>query len=145
MNRLRQQIVDGSKHLLNEGEIVAHVVRTLEGPSRIVAMGIAMFFGVMLSTLAQVSILALPIMLLVFYGLYRKRAILATDENLVLVDCGRWFWKPAKIMERMPIETPIGKPSGLWMQVKVADHRLYVVQRRPNMEEIKAADADLED
>lgn len=140
---LRQQIVDGARPLLNRGEVVAHVVRTLRGPPRLVVIAVAIVVGTLTSPF--IGLLSFVPMLAVFLGLYRKWALLATDQNLVIVDCGRAFWRPRRIVDRLPIETPIGPAKGLFLAVTVGGHKLYVVGRRPNVTEIAAADRDLAD
>jgi hypothetical protein len=78
----------------------------------------------------------------VFTRLYARRVVLATDQDLVVVGCGRWRFTPKVVLDRLDLETRIGPLKGLWLQTRLGSRRLYVVARTAR--EVAAADADLD-
>ena len=73
----RSQIIEEARPFLHRGEVVAHVVRALEGPNRWLALLFAMCIGFALSLLVGSPNLALPFMWLGYTLLYKRRVILA--------------------------------------------------------------------
>jgi hypothetical protein len=137
----RQQIIEQSRPLLHPGEVVAHVVRALEGPNRWIGLAVALVAALGLGLLVGAPILGLPVFLIVFTRLYARRMILATDESLVVVAGTRFRFTPRAVLDRLDLETPIGPLKGLWLQTTLNGRRLYVVAR--SAPEVRAADADL--
>ncbi len=138
----REVIVERSQPFLEPGELVAHVVKALEGPPRWVAMVAALVIGVGISIVILVPFLGFPIFVLVYTAAYQRRVILATDQALVLVGCGRFRFTPKKVLARMDIETPIGPLQGIFLRTEVDGRRLYITPR--TVAEAKAADDDIE-
>jgi len=138
----RDRIIESSKPLLNRGEVVAHVVRALEGPNRWAGIGLAIFVGIGVGLLTGVPIVGLPVMWVVFTRLYGRRILLATDQAVVVVDGGHWRFEPKKVLERLDVDTPIGPLKGLFLSTHLNGRRLYVVPR--SAREVVAADADLD-
>ena len=52
-------------------------------------------------------------------------------------------YMPTKVLDRLPLETPIGPMKGLWLTVTLNERRMYVVAR--SSKDVLAADADLAD
>jgi hypothetical protein len=128
---------------LEPGEVVAHVVKALEGPNRWLAMMVAILVVFAIGTLVPgAGLLLLPLMLLTYTSLYRRRLILATDHSLVILGGSRFSFVPRSVVARLPVETPIGPTKGLWLRVVVDGRKMYVVPR--SVQELRAADADLE-
>jgi hypothetical protein len=141
LRNTRETIIEKAQPLLLPGESVAHVVRALEGPNRWVALVIALAIGFGLTFF--VSFLGIIALWLVFTRLYARRVVLATDQNLVIVGCGRWRFSPKVVLDRLDLETRIGPLRGLWLETRVGPRRLYVVAR--SSRDVAAADADLDD
>jgi hypothetical protein len=139
----REVVLEKSKPFLEPGEVVAHVVKALEGPPRWVAMVAALVIGVGISILIMVPFLGFPIFVLVYTAAYQRRVILATDEALVLIGCGRFRFAPKKVLARLDIETPIGPLQGLFQRTELDGRRLYITSR--TVPEANAADRDVAD
>src|SRR5690606_38998187 len=103
----RDYLIRTTQPLLAPGEQVANVVKALEGPNRWLGMTISLFLGFAIGIAVAAPIVSLPVFIAAFQLLYAKRLILATDESVVLVDAGRLTWKPRRIIERLPVDTPI--------------------------------------
>jgi hypothetical protein len=91
----------------------------------------------------QVPFLGFPLFVLVYLAAYQRRLILATDQALVLVGCGRFRFTPRKVLERFDIETPIGPLKGIFLRSELGGRRLYITPR--TVQEVAAADADIEE
>jgi hypothetical protein len=139
----REVVLEKSKPFLEPGEVVAHVVKALEGPPRWVAMVAALVIGIGISILILVPFLGFPLFVLVYTAAYQRRLILATDEGLVLLGCGRFRFAPKKLLARLDIETPIGPVQGIFLRTELDGRRLYVTSR--TVAEAKAADRDIEE
>jgi hypothetical protein len=139
----REVVLEKSKPFLEPGEVVAHVVKALEGPPRWVAMVAALVIGVGISILILVPFLGFPIFVLVYTAAYQRRVILATDEALVLIGCGRFRFTPKKVLARLDIETPIGPLQGIFQRTELDGRRLYITSR--TVPEANAADLDVAD
>ena len=139
----RERLAAKAQPLLEPGEVVAHVVRALEGPNRFLGMAIALVVAFGLSILLRVPILALPIFLIVNSRLYARRLILATDRALVVMAGGRFRYTPRAVLDRLDLETPVGPLKGAWLATDLNGRRLYVVPR--SARDVIAADADLAD
>jgi len=137
----RDSLVRASAPLLDPGEEVASIAKALEGPNRWAGMGLSLVVAFTLGILSGIPILALPVFLLMFSRLYAKRLILATDEGVVVLGCGRFSWKPRQLLSRLPVDTRIGPLKGLWLQTVLDGRRLFVQPRW--VAEVTAADADL--
>jgi hypothetical protein len=138
----REVIMERSQPFLERGEVVAHVVKALEGPPRWVAMLAAAVIGVGVSIVILVPFLGFPLFVLVYTAAYQRRVILATDQALVLLGAGRFRFTPKKVLARLDIETPIGPVQGLFLRTEVDGRRLYITSR--TVAEAKAADDDIE-
>ncbi len=143
----REKAIQRARPLLNPGEAVAHVIRALEGPNRFLGMGLALLVGFGLSVVIRFPLLALPIFLLVYARLYARRLVLATDEGIVVLAGGRGpkflSFMPTMVLDRLPLETPIGPMRGLWLEVTLNDRRMFVIAS--SAKDVRAADADLAD
>jgi hypothetical protein len=139
----RERIIEKAAPLLERGEVVAHVIRGLEGRNRwlgmLIALAVAFPFGYFVP-----PILIVPIYYLVFTGMYPRRIILATDRGVVVIAGRRLQYEPRAVLDRLDVETPIGPMKGsFWRHVVLNDRRIYVVPR--SYPEVAAADADLAD
>ena len=139
----REVIIERSQPFLEPGEVVAHVVKALEGPPRWVAMVAAVVIGVGVSILILVPFLGFPLFVLVYTAAYQRRVILATDQALVLIGGGRFRFTPRKLLARLDIETPIGPLQGLFLRTELDGRRLYITSR--TVSEANAADRDIAD
>ncbi len=139
----REVILEKVQPLLEPDEVVAHVVKAVEGPPRWVALLLALIVGIGVSILILVPFLGFPLFVLVYMGAYQRRLILATDQALVLVGCGRFRFTPKKILSRLDIETPIGPLTGIFLRTELDGRRLYITPR--TVQEVAAADADIEE
>jgi hypothetical protein len=139
----RDVIIVKSRPFLEPGEVVAHVVRALEGPPRWLAMILALVIGLGVGALIRVPFLGFPIVFLVYTGSYQRRIVLATDRAVLLIAGGRFRFAPRKLLARLDVETRIGPVRGLFLRIEVAGRRLYAVPR--SAAEVAAADADLEE
>ncbi len=138
----RAKIVQEARPLLNKGEVIAHVVKALEGPNRWLGIGIGMFAGLGVGLLSGNPILGVPIMWIVYTRMYARRILLATDQSLVVIEGGRFRFAPKRVLERLDVDTRIGPLKGLFMTARVNGRRLYIVPRSAG--EATAADADVE-
>ncbi len=138
----RSQIIEEARPLLNRGEVVAHVVRALEGPNRWLALLFAMFIGFTLSLLVGSPILALPFMWLGYTLLYKRRIILATDQSVLILGGARLRFSPKAVLDRLDVDTRIGPLKGVFLATTLNGRRMYVVPRC--VREVTAADADLD-
>ena len=139
----REVVLEKVPPFLEPGEVVAHVVKAVEGPPRWVALLLALIVGIGISIVIQVPFLGFPLFVLVYLAAYQRRLILATDQALVLVGCGRFRFTPRKVLERFDIETPIGPLKGIFLRSELGGRRLYITPR--TVQEVAAADADIED
>jgi hypothetical protein len=139
----REVIIAKSERFLEPGEVVAHVVRALEGPPRWAALLLALVIGIGIGALIRVPFLGFPLFILVYTGAYERRIILATDQALVLLGGSRFRFTPKKLLARLDVETRIGPTKGLFLRFELAGRRLYLVPRTAS--ELAAADADLEE
>jgi hypothetical protein len=138
-----ERIVEKARPLLEPDEAVAHVVRAMEGPPKWVALVAGVMIGLVVGTLLLVPTLGIFVMWLVFTGLYKRRVLLATDRNLVVLGGGRFRFTPRTLLHRLDIETKIGPTKGLWMRVVVAGRGMYVVPR--TVPELQAADREVDE
>jgi hypothetical protein len=138
----REVIIEKAKPLLEPGEVVAHVVRAVEGPPRLATMALALVIGIGVAGLIHTPFLAFALVAIIYFSAYQRRVILATDRALVLVGCGRYRFGPRKVLERVDLETHIGPLKGAFLRTELSGRRLYVVPRTAG--EVAAADADLE-
>jgi hypothetical protein len=139
----REVIIAKSAPFLEPGEVVAHVVRALEGPPRGVAIALSLVIAFGAGALIRVPFLAFPIFVLVYTVSYQRRIILATDRSVLLIAGTRLRFTPRRLLDRLDLETRIGPVKGLFLRIEVAGHRMYVVSR--TAAEVKAADADLDE
>jgi hypothetical protein len=139
----REVIIAKSERFLEPGEVVAHVVRALDGPPRGLAIVLALVIGFGVGGLIRVPFLAFPIFILVYTASYQRRIILATDRSVVLIGGTRLRFTPRKLIERLDLETRIGPVKGLFLRIELAGRRMYVVSR--TAAEVAAADADLDE
>ena len=139
----REVVIEKARPFLERGEVVAHVVKALEGPPRWVAMILGLVIGIGVSVLIMAPILGVPLFVLAYTSAYRRRVILATDEALVLLNCGRYRFTPRSVLTRLDLETHIGPLHGLFQRIDLDGRRMYVVPR--STAEVLAADADIED
>ena len=139
----REVVIEKARPFLEHGEVVAHVVKALEGPPRWVAMILGLVIGIGLSVLITAPILGVPLFVLAYTSAYRRRVILATDEALVLLNCGRYRFTPRSVLARFDLETRIGPLHGLFQRIDLDGRRMYVVPR--STADVLAADADIEE
>ena len=139
----RDVVLEKDEPFLEPGEVVAHVVKAVEGPPRWVALLLALIVGIGISILILVPFLGFPLFVLAYMAAYQRRLLLATDHGLVLVGCGRFRFTPKKVLQRFDIETPIGPLKGLFLRTELDGRRLYVTPR--TAPEVAAADADIEE
>ena len=137
-----QRIISLARPLLEPREVVAHVVRAMEGPNRLIGGLIAMAIGVGVGIVTKVPFLGFPLMASIYLSIYPRRILLATDQALVLIQGGRWRWTPKKVIERFDVDTPIGPLQGFFLYSRLGDRRLWIVPRC--IPEVKAADRDLD-
>ena len=82
----RDTIIAKAQPLLEPGEIVAHVVRAMEGINRWLGVAIAFVVAFPLDGPAAGAVPgAFALFILLFTSLYPRRIILATDQALVVV------------------------------------------------------------
>jgi hypothetical protein len=139
----REVVIEKARPFLEPGEVVAHVVKALEGPPRWVAMLLGLVIGVGVSILIFVPILGVPLFVLAYTSAYKRRVILATDQAVVIVNCGRYRFTPRRVLTRLDLETRIGPLMGIFQRIELDGRRMYVVPRSTS--EVLAADADIED
>lgn len=139
----RDVILEKVRPLLEPDELVAHVVKAVEGPPRWVALLLALIVGLGLSVVIRVPFLGFPLFVLVYMAAYQRRLLLATDHALVLVKCGRFRFTPKQVLARLDIETPIGPLKGMFLRTELDGRRLYITPR--TVQEVAAADADIEE
>jgi hypothetical protein len=142
VNPTRERIIEQARPLLEPDESVAHVVRALEGPSRWLALFLALVVGLGLTILVQLPLVGLPVFVLVFTSMYARRIILATDQALVVLAGKRFRFVPTRVLARLDVETKIGPFKGLWLRTTLAGRKLYIVPR--TAAEARAADADID-
>ena len=114
---------------LDKGEQVDYVLKALTGLNRWAGLGIATVVGLGISLLVGSVVLGLLALLIVFTGLYTRRLIVVTDRAVVLMAGSRFTFKPTAVIERFPRDTPITPLKGLWLELHLGDHRLYVTAR----------------
>jgi hypothetical protein len=126
----RENIIAKAKPLLEPGEVVAHVVRTLDGKiNRWLGIAIAFLVSFPLAGIIRVPILVFVLFFLLFTSLFPRRLILATDRSLVVLKCGRYRWTPKRVIDRLDIQTKIGPLVGFWRSTTLNGRRMYVVPR----------------
>ena len=103
---------------LEEGERVDHVIKALAGMNRWMALLLAAIIG-----------LGVSLLLSSFTRLYARRLILVTDRAVVLLAGSRFTFKPTALLDRLPVDTPLGPLQGLWLQLQLGEHKLYVSAR----------------
>ena len=136
----RETIIAKAAPLLERGEVVAHVIRGMEGMNRWLGMLIAI-------VVAFPSVCSCrPILIVPLFTCCSPACtapiILATDQALVVVAGGRLRYAPRLVLDRLDVETPIGPmKGGLWRYVVLNGRRIYVVPR--SYPDVVAADADL--
>jgi hypothetical protein len=139
----REMIIERSRPLLEPNEVVAHVVKAVEGPPRWIAMLLGIVIGVGLSILIMAPLLGVPLFALAYTSAYKRRVILATDQSLVLIAGTRYRFTPKSVLARLDVETRIGPLQGLFLRTVVDGRRLYVTPRTTT--EVYNADADIGD
>jgi hypothetical protein len=139
----RDNLIAKTRPLLERGEVVAHVVRALDGRiNRWLGVVGALVIAFPLAVVLRIPIAAFALFLALFTSLFPRRLILATDRALVLVKCGRWRFTPKSVLDRLDIETKIGPLKGFWRATNLGGRRLYIVPR--TFPEVQAADADVD-
>jgi hypothetical protein len=138
----RDRIVEDSRPLLEPGELVAHVVRALEGPPRLVGMLVSLAVGVGASVVVG-PLLSFPLMFLAFTAQYRRRVILATDRSVTILGCAPLRFVPRRVLDRLDVDTRLGPPKGLFFRIAPGGRKLYVVPRC--VQELQEADQDVLD
>src|SRR5262245_52383657 len=139
----REVVIEKSRPFLEPGEVVAHVVKALEGPPKWLAMILGLIIGIGISILILAPLLGIPLFVLAYTSAYRRRILLATDQALVLLAGGRYRFTPKKVLARLDLETRIGPTQGMFLRTEVDGHRLYVTPR--SAPEVAAADAEIEE
>ncbi|MDQ1424267.1 MAG: hypothetical protein QOD72_1765 [Acidimicrobiaceae bacterium] len=137
----REAIIEKAAPLLEPGEVVAHVIRGMQGMNRWLGMLIAIVVAFPIGLFVP-PIFIVPIYYLLFTGMYPRRIILATDDALVVLAGGRLRYAPKSVLDRLDVETPLGPMRGtFWRFVVLNGRRVYIVPR--SYPEVVAADADL--
>jgi hypothetical protein len=139
----RRRLIEKSRPFLDDGEVVAHVIRALEGLNRWVGLAIAavIAFGLTIAVKLPPVIGAL-ILMLVFTRLYARRVIVSTDRGIVVLAGGLWRFTPKARLDRLDLETRIGPLRGVWLETNLNGRRLFVVPR--SAVEVAESDADLD-
>jgi hypothetical protein len=128
---------------LEDGEQVDHVVKALAGPNRWLGLGGATLVGLGVALGLGNVLFGLIALYLVFTCLYVRHRILVTDRAVVLVSGNRISFKPKALVERLPADTPLRPLKGLWLQLQLGGHRLYVSSR--SIREVSAVEAERRD
>jgi hypothetical protein len=132
---------------LEDGEQVDHVVKALAGLNRWLGLSIATVVGLAvalaLGGLNGSVFLGLLALYLVFTCLYVRHLILVTDRAVVLVSGNRISFKPKALVERLPAATPLRPLKGLWLELQLGEHRLYVSSR--SIRQVSAVEAERRD
>ena len=132
---------------LEDGEQVDYVVKALAGPNRWLGLGIATVVGLAvalaLGGLNGSVFLGLIALYLVFTCLYVRHLILITDRAVVLVSGNRISFRPKALVERLSADTPLRPLKGLWLQLQLGEHRLYVSSR--SIRQVSAVEAERRD
>ena len=139
----REVLIEKSAPFLEPGEVVAHVVKALEGPPRSLAIILALVIGFGISVVIQIPFWGFPLFVIVYTSAYQRRIILATDQALLLLGAGRYRFAPKKVLARLDLETRIGPVHGLFLRVGLDGRRLYLTPR--TVQEAAAADAELDE
>ena len=139
----REVVIEKSAPFLEPDEVVAHVVKALEGPPRWLAIVLALVIGFGISIVIQIPFWGFPLFALVYTSAYQRCVILATDEALLLLGAGRYHFTPKKVLARLDLETRIGPVKGLFLRTEVDGRRLYLTPR--TVQEAAAADAELDE
>lgn len=135
-------IIAKARPLLEPGEVVAHVIRAMEGPNKWAGLGVGFVVGIGLSIVLGAPALGLPIMWFAYTSLYPRRVVLATDRGVVVLAGGRYRFGPKRVLDRFDLETRIGPLRGLWLEARLGERRLYVVARCS--QDVVEADRDLD-
>jgi hypothetical protein len=114
---------------LESGEQVEYVVKALAGINRWLGLGIATLIGLAISLLIGSVVIGLIGLFLTFTGLYARRLIVVTDRAVVLMAGRRFSFRPSALIERFPRNTPLAPLKGLWLELRLGDHRMYVTAR----------------
>ncbi len=61
----------------------------------------------------------------------------------MLVSGTRISFKPKALVERLPADTPLRPLKGLWLQLQLGGHRLYVSSR--SIRQVSAVEAERRD
>jgi hypothetical protein len=139
----REVVIEKSAPFLEPDEVVAHVVKALEGPPRSLAIILALVIGFGISVVIQIPFWGFPLFVIVYTSAYQRRVILATDQALLLLGAGRYRFAPKKVLARLDLETRIGPVKGLFLRTEVDGRRLYLTPR--TVQEAAAADAELDE
>ena len=115
--------------LLEKGEQVVYVVKALAGMNRWLGLGLATLIGFGISLLLANVIFGIVALALVFTRLYARRLVVVTDRAVVLMAGTRFTFKPTAVIERFPRNTPLTPLKGLWLELHLGEHRLYVTAR----------------
>lgn len=115
---------------LEQGERVDYVVKALVGMNRWLGLVLAAIIGLgvslLLSSFGFGPIVGVLVLLIVFTRLYARRVILVTDRAVVLLAGSRFTFKPKALLDRLPVDTPLGPLLGLWLELRLGPHKLYV-------------------
>jgi len=118
---------------LEDGERVDHVIKALAGTNRWLALLLAAIIGLgvslLLSSFGFGPIVGVLVLVVVFTRLYARRLILVTDRAVVLLAGSRFSFRPTALLDRLPVDTPLGPLKGLWLELQLGTHKLYVSAR----------------
>jgi hypothetical protein len=118
---------------LEDGEHVDYVVKALSGINRWLGLGIAAIIGfgvtVALVNLGFGPVVGVIVLAVVFTRLYARRLIVVTDRAVLLMAGRRWRYKPTAVIERLPVDTPLKPLKGLWLELHLGTHLIYVNPR----------------
>ena len=118
---------------LEEGERVDHVIKALAGMNRWMALLLAAIIGLgvslLLSSFGFGPIVGVLVLLIVFTRLYARRLILVTDRAVVLLAGSRFTFKPTALLDRLPVDTPLGPAPGT--VAAAAARRAQALRERP--------------
>jgi hypothetical protein len=114
--------------VLEEGEQVDHIIKSLAGPNRWLALALATAVGLGVSLWTNV-IIGIIALFIAFRSLYACRPIVVTNKAVLVMAAGRYTWKPKAVLERLPANTPLRPLRGLWLQLEIGDRKVYVSAR----------------
>jgi hypothetical protein len=128
---------------LQEGERVDHAIKALAGVNRWLGLGAATLLGLAVALLLGNVLFGLIALYAAFTVLYVRHMILITDRAVVLVSGNRVSFKPKALVARLPADTPLRPLKGLWLQLLLGDHRLYISSR--SIRVVSAVEAERRD